>query len=82
MERDPNTAREFLNYELISIHSLRVERDVDEDVVAALERKISIHSLRVERDVHINMNTITIKKFQSTLSVWRETNLTHQSSAS
>ena len=58
---------------VISIHSLRVEGDpqrTTEDDEAA----ISIHSLRVEGDGGDSGMIIKIGIFQSTPSVWRETN--------
>ena len=57
---------------IISIHSLRVEGD------HAMEKgdypqSISIHSLRVEGDADVYAEIMGAKKFQSTPSVWRET---------
>ncbi len=57
---------------LISIHSLRMEGDLSDDV-DALRRCISIHSLRMEGDPPIRDKPLTISLFQSTPSAWRET---------
>ena len=56
----------------ISIHSLRMEGDeiVCKSCVCAM---ISIHSLRMEGDRNLDNQTIGIRLFQSTPSVWRET---------
>ena len=57
----------------ISIHSLRVEGDVQTSCYPPARAHISIHSLRVEGDLIINNGKITYGKFQSTPSGWRET---------
>ena len=58
----------------ISIHSLRVEGDQVLLVIHA-HNVISIHSLRVEGDSGKCYNRHRLVEFQSTPSVWRETNL-------
>ena len=56
----------------ISIHSLRVEGDKYRLTVSG-GGKISIHSLRVEGDASAQQQRCTRALFQSTPSVWRET---------
>ena len=70
-DRTHSTSRRF---KIISIHSLRVEGDhgIGENV---LRERISIHSLRVEGDFLLISKPSYIP-FQSTPSVWRETNST------
>ena len=58
----------------ISIHSLRVEGDKYRLTVSG-GGKISIHSLRVEGDASAQQQRCTRALFQSTPSVWRETNI-------
>ena len=56
----------------ISIHSLRVEGDLDSRSDRVLIA-ISIHSLRVEGDEIMPLIPVCDSTFQSTPSVWRET---------
>ncbi len=58
----------------ISIHSLRVEGDLFRWHSAFRMVIISIHSLRVEGDPLTDEEKAFLQEFQSTPSVWRETN--------
>ena len=71
VEGDATRAREPTD-DAISIHSLRVEGDPTR---SAEERQtaISIHSLRVEGDRAAKITGGHLMAFQSTPSVWRET---------
>ena len=65
----------FDAYEIISIHTLRVEGDIYKLAKALKVTVISIHTLRVEGDsfqVSLSYHRLI---FQSTPSVWRVTNL-------
>ena len=57
----------------ISIHSLRVEGDVESKYLEPLDVDISIHALRVEGDCINTGRHYTGFEFQSTPSVWRAT---------
>ena len=69
-----NTASTPALRRTISIHSLRVEGDIY-GVGGNVDVNISIHSLRVEGDDAIDTMRRLIDPFQSTPSVWRETEL-------
>ena len=56
----------------ISIHSLRMEGDIEITVITHVTTTISIHSLRMEGDIKETPKT-SMKSFQSTPSAWRET---------
>ena len=62
----------------ISIHSLRVEGDLFRWHSAFRMVIISIHSLRVEGDPLTDEEKAFLQEFQSTPSVWRETNRIHR----
>jgi len=59
----------------ISIHSLRVEGDASYLLGSIAGGLISIHSLRVEGDDFWIQIDGSAKRFQSTPSVWRETQM-------
>ena len=63
-----------LGGDTISIHSLRVEGD-NGRLRRLSTPPISIHSLRVEGDCRKYRNVSSLRLFQSTPSVWRETTL-------
>ena len=65
---------------LISIHSLRMEGD-SPCQSAIFASSISIHSLRMEGDGICHAHRLFAAVFQSTPSVWRETQLGDQMSA-
>ena len=58
---------------IISIHSLRMEGDMYQKKSRMQSRKISIHSLRMEGDLEHLTHSFSLRIFQSTPSVWRET---------
>ena len=59
---------------LISIHALRVESDASQSTTDTW-KEISIHALRVESDESVAVIDDIDIVFQSTLSVWRATEL-------
>ena len=62
-----------VNVERISIHSLRMEGDLDVMTGYCQQLWISIHSLRMEGDPEVAQSKDSEKLFQSTPSAWRET---------
>ena len=66
----------------ISIHSLRMEGDVQRSDHRRLKTCISIHSLRMEGDSLFMSRREYKTIFQSTPSAWRETSAVYVSSAS
>ena len=62
-------------FDVISIHSLRMEGDHIILSCVSMQVTISIHSLRMEGDVFVYNGLSAVFTFQSTPSVWRETHL-------
>ena len=72
MERDALGLAERKAFHPISIHALRMERDI-EAVQDIRDYEISIHALRMERDLGDIGVVIDLIGFQSTRSAWSAT---------
>ena len=70
--RETTTDYRRCRYNVISIHSLRMEGDYRSSH-RRVDRCISIHSLRMEGDLISGQNLHRSNVFQSTPSAWRET---------